>query len=173
MIRWLLPLIGVLALGLLLFVSLGRDTTTLPSPLIDRPVPEFRLPALAGEGEVSPADLKGQAYLLNVWSSYCSGCRIEHPLLNELARRHNVTIVGLNYKDEPGAARNWLERLGNPYKTVALDRDGMVGLDLGVYGTPETFLIDANGIVRHKHVGAITRELVDSLYLQHFSEDAS
>jgi cytochrome c biogenesis protein CcmG, thiol:disulfide interchange protein DsbE len=159
---------GRLFLPLVLFaglaVVLGADPTPNPregpSPLIGRPAPPLTLPSLHGSGRaLAVGDLKGRVWLLNVWASWCAPCREEHPLLVALAREQRLPIVGLNYKDDPRNAQEWLLRLGDPYQASISDRDGRVGIDYGVYGVPETFVIDKTGIVRFKHVGPLTYEV--------------
>ncbi len=165
MIRRLLPLLAFIALAVLLGVGVrmnaGRDTSALPSPLIGKSAPEFRLPVL-GEPErlVDNAALRGAPYVLNVWGSWCPACRDEHPLISELARSGRVKVIGYDYKDEPAEAQRWLAEFGNPYALVLADQDGRVALDWGIYGAPETFLVDAQGIVRWKHVGPIDQAVL-------------
>lgn len=155
--RFLVPL-GLFAL-LVVFLAVGltRDPREVPSPLIDKPAPAFALPDLHTPGKVlSPADLKGKVWLLNVWASWCVSCREEHPLLVELGRANVVPIYGLNYKDQSPAALKWLEDMGNPYTASLVDADGRVGIDYGVYGVPETFVIDREGVIRYKQIGPVT-----------------
>lgn len=160
--RFLVPLAIFIALAVLLAVGLERDPRRVPSPLIDKPAPSFSLPGLAAEGAtVSPADFEGKVWLLNVWASWCVACRAEHPVLNELAQRDLVPMVGLNYKDAQADAVRWLRDWGNPYSVVAVDADGRVGIDWGVYGVPETFVIDKRGRIRHKHIGPISPESLE------------
>ena len=141
-----LPLVGVAALVALLYVGLGLNPREVPSPLIGKPAPQFDLPILSDPNQrMTNADFRGHVTLVNVWASWCVSCRVEHPLLVDLARSTNVRIVGLNYKDAPGDARRWLEALGDPYVNSIIDRDGRVGIDWGVYGVPETFVVDQIG----------------------------
>jgi len=155
--RFALPLVLFAALVVILAIGLGLDPRRVPSPLIDKPAPEIGLPYLKSPQEIlHKSDLAGRVVLLNVWASWCAGCRVEHPLLVELAKTKAVDIIGLNYKDERAAALRWLRDFGDPYQVNAYDEEGRVGLDLGVYGVPETFVIDAQGIIRHKHIGPIT-----------------
>ncbi len=157
MMRFILPLVVFLALAVFLYVGLGMDPREVPSPLIDKPAPAFTLPQLAEpEKRFSPADMKGKVWLLNVWASWCVACRDEHPVLMELARQNIVPIYGLDYKDKQGDAALWLKHGGNPYTVVATDMDGRVGIDYGVYGVPETYVIDKQGIIRHKQIGPVT-----------------
>jgi cytochrome c biogenesis protein CcmG/thiol:disulfide interchange protein DsbE len=162
--RWLLvPLALFVALAGLLAVGLRRDPGEIPSPLIDKPAPAFQLRTLdpgTGPGQFAPSDLRGKVWLLNVWASWCTACREEHPALLDFARRNSVPIVGLDYKDSAGDASKWLARLGNPYRVVPVDRDGRVGIDYGVYGVPETFVVDQRGVIVHKHIGPLTPEVL-------------
>jgi cytochrome c biogenesis protein CcmG/thiol:disulfide interchange protein DsbE len=155
--RALIPL-GVFAV-LVVFLAIGlfRDPREVPSPLIDKPAPPFSLAQLHQSSPVmTPADLKGRVWLLNVWASWCVSCRQEHPLLVELGKSGVVPIYGLNYKDQRDAALKWLDEFGNPYQASLVDADGRVGIDYGVYGVPETFVIDRNGVIRYKQIGPIT-----------------
>ncbi len=158
MSRYLFPLGAFALLVLLLSVGLGKDPRQVPSPLVGRVAPAFSVPELKAVGEqVSPADMRGRVWLLNVWASWCVSCREEHALLLELAK--DVPIIGLNYKDQRVDARRWLEQAGDPYLRSAYDGDGRVGIEYGVYGVPETYLIDANGFVHYKQVGPMTRQV--------------
>lgn len=164
MLQRLLPLLAFVALAVLLYagvrLSETRDPNALPSPLIDRPAPEFSLPTLhAPEKIVTRADLLGAPYLLNVWGSWCPACRIEHPLIERIAREGKVRVIGFNYKDEPDDAKRWLRQFGDPYSEIVVDFDGRSAIQWGVYGAPETFLVDAEGIIRFKHVGPMTPEI--------------
>lgn len=156
--RFIVPLAIFIVLVVVLAVGLRLDPRYVPSPLIDKPAPEFTLTRLADPAAtVARKDLLGRPLLLNVWASWCSACRVEHPLLVELARQ-GVEIVGLNYKDTRAEAAAWLESHGNPYRDSIFDPDGALGLDLGVYGVPETFVLDASGVIRYKQVGPLTPE---------------
>ena len=160
MLRFVLPLGIFLALVALFAVGLTRDPKLVPSPLVDKPVPAFLLPTVEDiQGEIGAADLSGRVSLVNVWASWCVSCRVEHPFLNDLARRGEIPIYGLNYKDTLPEARRYLEQFGNPYLASAFDADGKVGIDWGVYGVPETFLVDAKGVIRYKHIGVLTPEV--------------
>lgn len=162
MIRYLLPLAIFLALVAFLAIGLGRDPREVPSPLINKPAPPFQLPQLHQPSKTfAAADMRGKVWLLNVWASWCFSCREEHPLLLEFARSGAIPLYGLNLKDKREDALAWLEELGNPYILSASDLDGRVGIDYGVYGAPETYLIDRDGIIRFKHVGPLTQELFD------------
>lgn len=161
LLKSLLPLAAFLALAALLYRGLSIDPKLVPSPLIDKPAPEFSLPRLdRPEERVSSADFKGQVTMFNVWATWCTACRSEHHVLTELAKR-GVRIFSLDYKDDRADAMRWLQQLGNPYVVTAFDQDGRVGIDWGVYGTPETFIIDKQGIIRHKHIGPITADAVE------------
>jgi cytochrome c biogenesis protein CcmG/thiol:disulfide interchange protein DsbE len=156
-IRHLLPLGVFLALAILLGVGLTLNPREVPSPLIGKPVPAFSVPALNdATQQISHQTFAGQVTLFNVWASWCVSCRDEHPLLVALAQHNEVTIYGLNYKDDASAARRWLDEHGNPYRDSAFDQNGRVGMDLGVYGVPETFVVDRQGIIRYKHIGPLT-----------------
>ena len=150
------------------FLALGLNLkpNEIPSPFINKPAPVFSAQKLnASEEKLTPADLKGQVWLFNVWASWCVSCRAEHPILNQLAKQNAVVIVGLNYKDEPSDAKSWLETLGNPYNVSIMDQDGRIGIDYGVYGVPETFVIDKKGLIRYKHTGPVTDDDVQKIFL--------
>lgn len=157
MTRYLIPLGIFIALTVLLYVGLGLNPREVPSPLVGKPAPAFELASVADPGRtLTSAELRGQVYLLNVWASWCVSCRQEHPLLMRLARSGTVPIYGLNYKDQLGDAQRWLAQFGDPYAESLFDSDGRVGMDYGVYGTPETFVIDKQGMIRHKKIGPVT-----------------
>ncbi|MCI2810700.1 DsbE family thiol:disulfide interchange protein [Eoetvoesiella caeni] len=152
--RFLWPLLGFLVLIGFLALGLTLKPSEVPSPFIDKPAPGFTLPQLAApEKTFSPEQMKGQVWLLNIWASWCYACLQEHPVITDLAR--SVPIVGLNYKDKRDEAIAWLERYGNGYIVSASDTDGRVGINYGVYGVPETFVIDKAGFIRYKHIGAV------------------
>jgi cytochrome c biogenesis protein CcmG/thiol:disulfide interchange protein DsbE len=163
---YLLPILIFVGVGIGLAVGLTRDPSTLPSALLDKPVPTFALPpieGLSGEGLTS-ADLAGEVSLVNVFASWCVPCRAEHPLLMGLAER-GVVINGIDYKDPPGRAARWLAELGNPFARIGADRDGRVAIDWGVYGVPETFVIDREGRIRYRFVGPLQpRDLEETLW---------
>jgi cytochrome c biogenesis protein CcmG/thiol:disulfide interchange protein DsbE len=162
-LRRFMPLIIFAALVALLAIGLTLNPRLVPSPLIGKPAPEFNLPLLLAEGEFSNKDLIGHVTLVNVWASWCFACRQEHEVVKYLSR-NGVRIIGLNYKDEPADAKKWLGRLGNPYQQIAVDYNGRIAIDWGVYGAPETFLIDQNGIIRHKVIGPLSSiENIDGL----------
>ncbi len=164
--RFILPLAGFAILVVFLAIGLTRDPRDLPSPLKDKPAPTFVLPQLAAaEKNFSPAEMKGKVWLLNVWASWCVSCRQEHPLLVAFSKEGQVPIVGLNYKDQVPDAKAWLARFGDPYVLSAIDADGRVGIDYGVYGVPETYVIDKAGTIRLKHTGPVTPESLKSQIL--------
>ncbi len=158
-----LPVIGFFALAILLWRGLYLDTKVLPSMLIDKPMPEFAMTTVAGES-VSNEDLPDQIFLLNVWGSYCLPCLIEHPTFMRLAEEGNIPVVGINYRDRKDLAANWLEENGNPFAFSLLDESGRFGIDLGVYGAPETYLVDANGVIRYRHVSVLD----EGVWQEHF-----
>ncbi|PKM11887.1 MAG: DsbE family thiol:disulfide interchange protein [Gammaproteobacteria bacterium HGW-Gammaproteobacteria-3] len=157
MFKYSVPLVIFIVLAIFLALGLTLNPREIPSPLIDKPAPTFSLPRLQNpEQSLSPSDLKGQVWLLNVWASWCVSCRAEHPVLNRLAQQKLAVIIGLNYKDESDSAKNWLSHWGNPYDASVVDAEGRAGIDWGVYGVPETFVMDKQGRVRYKHTGPIT-----------------
>ena len=166
MARALIPLgIFVVLVGFL-WAGLSLNPSEVPSPLIDKPAPMFSLPTLDDPSRaMSPADLKGQVWMLNVWASWCVSCRQEHPVLVRLSETGEVPIYGLDYKDHPDDAKDWLSRWGNPYTASLIDGDGRVGIDYGVYGVPETYLIDKEGIIRYKHIGPVTPQVIEETIL--------
>ena len=156
-LRFLLPLAIFLILSAFLGRGLLLNPREVPSPLIDRPAPEFELPRLHNPNlSFSTQEMKGKVWLLNVWASWCVSCRVEHPLLVQLARQNLVPIIGLDYKDQRNDALAWLEDLGDPYVFSVIDADGRVGMDYGVYGVPETYVIDKQGVIRHKQIGPVS-----------------
>ncbi|MDH5570836.1 MAG: DsbE family thiol:disulfide interchange protein [Gammaproteobacteria bacterium] len=161
MSRFLIPLAIFIILAIFLGIGLTRDPKLVPSPLIDKPSPAFDLPRLYDpEVQFKHTDFQGKVSLFNVWASWCAACRSEHPFLMNLAQEKTVEIYGLNYKDERADAKRWLVQYGgNPYSAIAYDHDGRAGMDWGVYGVPETFIIDKKGIIRYKHVGPLHPEV--------------
>lgn len=157
MVRYLVPL-GIFGLLIVAFLfGLQHDPRKIPSVLIDKPVPAFSLAELSEpDVMITEQGLPSRPFLLNVWASWCTACLQEHPLLVSLSEQTGITIYGLNYKDEREAALQWLQRYGNPYEKSLFDHEGKTGIELGVYGVPETFIIDGNGIIRHKHIGPIS-----------------
>ena len=161
MMRYLIPLFAFMILAAFLLVGLTLNPRQVPSPLIDKPAPVFQLNHLhEPEKVMASQDNLGKVWMLNVWASWCVACRDEHPLLVQLANSGIVPIYGLNYKDERTTAMQWLKRYGDPYTISIVDQDGKVGIDYGVYGVPETYVIDKKGIIRHKQIGPVT---VDAL----------
>lgn len=159
--RFLLPLAVFITLVLFLGVGLRLNPREIPSPFIGKDAPAFKLTQLhAPDKTISPQDMVGQVWLLNVWASWCVACRQEHPVLMDLARQGVVPIVGLNYKDSRENGAGWLRQFGNPYTVSGVDADGRVGIDYGVYGVPETFVIDKHGVIRMKHIGPVTPEVI-------------
>tara|TARA_R110002020_G_scaffold21373_57_gene72521 strand:+ start:1288 stop:1821 length:534 start_codon:yes stop_codon:yes gene_type:complete len=170
MMNRLLPLLAFAALALLLGVGVmmnsGKDTSAIPSPLVGKMAPDFALPVLDEPGRiVTRDDLLGEPYLLNVWGSWCPACRDEHPVITELAESGRVRVIGYDYKDEADDARRWLQQFGNPYALVIADVEGRAALDWGIYGAPESFLVDAQGVIRWKFVGPLTPEVVQAQLL--------
>ena len=174
--KFLWPLVGFIALVILLAVGLNLNPRDVPSPLVGKPAANFSLPVLGVDRKFGPEDMKGKVWMLNVWASWCVSCRAEHPILVELGRKNIVPVVGLNYKEVRGdgetdmsktdatteeklareRAAKWLSRHGDPYVLSVLDLDGRVGIDYGVYGVPETYIIDRAGVIRMKHTGPVT-----------------
>ncbi len=155
--RWSIPLAIFVVLVAFLWMGLGRDPSIVPSPLIGKPAPPFRLAQLHKPNDwIQLDDLKGKVWLLNVWASWCVSCREEHPLLLQLAKSNVVPVYGLDYKDKTEQALAWLAQNGDPYTASIVDADGRVGIDYGVYGVPETFLIDKAGVIRYKQIGPLT-----------------
>ena len=165
-LRLLLPLAVFVLILVFLWVGLSRDPREVPSPLVGKPAPMFTLPQLhAADKTLGTADMKGQVWLLNVWASWCVSCRIEHPLLVELAKANVVPVIGLNYKDKVPEGIAWLRQHGDPYQLSVVDADGRVGIDWGVYGVPETFVVDKNGVIRFKQIGPLTKEALEQKIL--------
>ena len=161
----LVPLLAFMALVVLLVVGLkiADKKTELPSPLIDKPVPEFNLPVLASPGQtMSKESLLGQPYLVNFWGSWCVTCRAEHPVVTQLADLNVVYIIGMNFRDDSGDAIDWLKRWGDPYDVSLIDADGSVSIDFGVYAAPETFLVDPSGTIVFKHLGQLTWDVIEN-----------
>ena len=157
MLKFLTPLALFIVMAVFLALGLNLNPRDIPSPLIDQPAPNFSLPILSNASQtLAKNDMQGEVWLLNVWASWCVSCRSEHPVFNQLARKKLVKIVGLNYKDEPADAKQWLAQLGNPYNVSMMDQEGRTGIDYGVYGVPETFVIDKKGIIRYKHTGPVS-----------------
>lgn len=170
MLRFAIPLLVFVVLVSFLYAGLGLNPREVPSPLIDKPAPVFELSLLQTKFEhqdstFSSKDMLGKVWLLNVWASWCVACRQEHPLIVELAKQNIVPIYGLNYQDESMDALAWLDQFGDPYTASLVDFDGRVGIDFGVYGVPETFVIDKQGIIRYKQIGPITESALNDKIL--------
>lgn len=175
--KFVIPIVLFAALGLLLGIAIVKmqsgsySPRNIPSPLIGKPLPAFALPSLADPKQTITNDkLRGRAYLLNVWASWCVACRDEHPVLLAMAREQHVPIIGLNYKDARDDALGWLKQFGNPYEMSIADLPGRFGIELGVYGVPETFVIDRAGVIRYKHIGPITPEVLSTVLLPKLAE---
>lgn len=163
---FLIPIVAFIVIAVFLGIGLTLNPREVPSPLIGKPVPEFDLPPVKGRNlGLATRNLKQEASLVNVFASWCVACRQEHPLLMRLSRTGTVNIHGLNYKDEPDDAAQWLDALGDPYMRTGSDLDGQVGIDWGVYGVPETFVVDHNGQIVYKHIGPIVQEDLDGKIL--------
>lgn len=157
--RALLPLLAFIVLVVFLGIGLTKDPRKLPSPFIGKTAPAFTLPLLHQAGKIfSPKSMLGKVWILNVWASWCVSCRAEHHVLNGLIKNNNVNLIGLNYKDEVADARRWLARYGDPYQLSVSDVEGLIGIEWGVYGVPETFVMDKKGTVRLKHTGPVTNK---------------
>jgi len=166
MLRYLTPLGIFIVLIVFLAIGLQNDPRYVPSPLIDKPAPEFSLPRLyAPNTSFEPGLLKGKVWMLNTWTSDCVGCRQEHPYLLKLAKNRQVNLIGLNYRDSDPLAKSLLAKHGNPYRVVATDHDGSVGIDYGVYAVPETFIIDKKGIIRFKYIGPLFPDEINNTVL--------
>ncbi len=162
--RFIIPLGIFLLLVVLLAVGLRLDPREVPSPFIGKPAPAFELPRLYQPDQtISAKDMQGQVWILNVFASWCVSCRAEHEVVSAYAKSNKVPVIGLNYKDEPADAKAWLAQLGNPYTAVAVDYEGKTGIDWGVYGVPESFVVDKKGIIRHKFTGPINDEAVEQI----------
>ncbi|MET0065226.1 MAG: DsbE family thiol:disulfide interchange protein [Candidatus Thiodiazotropha sp.] len=170
-LRYSLPLIIFAVIAAFLFKGLGMNPREIPSPLIGKTVPEFSLPTVEqSDTQVTSKDLLGKIYLLNVWATWCVSCRAEHQTLVQLARSGQVEIVGLNWRDERDKAQAWLQQLGNPYVVNIFDQKGRTAIDLGVYGAPETFLVDQQGVIRYKLAGPITMGIFNDTILPKINE---
>lgn len=164
--KTLIPLLVFVVLVIFLAIGLTRDPREIPSPLIDKPAPAFTAPVLNGSGmQFSNKDMLGKVWLLNTWASWCVACRQEHPLMMELSKAKILPIIGLDYKDKDELGMQWIERYGNPYDVSMADRDGRIGMDFGVYGVPESFLIDKAGIIRYKQIGPFTETDINNKLL--------
>jgi cytochrome c biogenesis protein CcmG/thiol:disulfide interchange protein DsbE len=165
------PFLAFVILAIFLYIGLGLNPHEVPSPLINKPAPAFTLPQLHDTSKrFSSQDMKGQVWLLNVWASWCVSCREEHPVLMSLARQNIVPIYGLDYKDKNDDGEAWLRNGGDPYTLVVTDADGRVGIDYGVYGVPETYVIDKQGVIRYKQIGAVTHQSLQEKILPLIAE---
>jgi cytochrome c biogenesis protein CcmG/thiol:disulfide interchange protein DsbE len=154
---------GFVALLALLAIGLRLDPREVPSPLIGKPAPGFELPLLLQpDKRFSEKDMLGKVWILNVWASWCPPCLVEHPVVTQISRSGMAPVVGLNYKDARDDALPWLKRNGNPYQLIAFDENGRIGIDYGVYGVPETYVIDRKGVIRYKHIGPLTADVVQN-----------
>jgi cytochrome c biogenesis protein CcmG/thiol:disulfide interchange protein DsbE len=158
-LKLFVPVIGFFALALLLWRGLYLNTRELPSVLIDKPLPQFEIETVLGSQLITNQDLPDKIFLLNVWGSYCLPCLVEHPTLMRLSEAGEIPVVGVNYRDRQKLAIDWLDVNGNPFSFSLLDEDGRLGIDLGVYGAPETFLIDRNGVIRYRHVSVLDENI--------------
>ena len=178
--KYVLPLVVFLVMAGSLLDGLDRDPGLLPSVLLDKAAPAFDTDRLFPEkptslesalpGMISSDALKGEVWVLNIWASWCEACIGEHPLVKKLAEQTDALVVGLNYKDTDAEARRWLQRFGNPYALVAVDQSGSIGIDYGVYGVPETFIVDRQGVIRYKHIGPIDAQALDDILLPKIRE---
>ena len=169
--KFLIPLALFGVLVVFLAMGLGLDPREVPSPLVNKPAPAFKVPRLEQpELQFAAEDMKGQVWLFNVWASWCVACRQEHPVLMQFARQKMIPIIGLDYKDQRKDALGVLQRSGNPYDINAFDADGRVGIDYGVYGVPESYVIDKAGIIRYKHIGPITVEALEKTIIPLINE---
>lgn len=163
---FVIPVLAFAGMAVAFAIGLTLDPSKVPSVLIGKPVPDFQLPPVQGRTEgLSGDDLKGEVSLVNVFASWCVECRVEHPLLMRLAAEGDIPIHGLNYKDKPDDAANWLDTLGDPYTRTGADRDGRVAIEWGVYGVPETFVVDRTGTIAYKHIGALSPETLEQTIL--------
>ena len=162
LILCVLPLVGLLALCILLYLAFDNDPRALPSVLIDKPVPAFELKSLSGDQVFTEKSFLGKPWVLNIWASWCVECQKEVLELEKIKNLSNIPMVGLDYKDEPDIAKRWLAQFGNPYDEIIEDQPGLFGIDLGVYGVPETFIIDKEGRIRYKLIGIITDEIIET-----------
>jgi len=161
MMRFILPFVVFLIMAAFMYVGLGLNPREVPSPLVGKAAPAFTLPQLHEPSkQFSPQDMKGKVWLFNVWASWCTACENEHPVFLELSRQNLVPIYGMDYKDKREDGEAWLRKHGNPYALVVSDAEGRVGIDYGVYGVPETYVIDKQGVIQHKQIGAVTPKIL-------------
>lgn len=173
-LRFLIPFVIFALLAVFFYIGLGRNPGDIPSPLIGKPAPPFSLPSVQDPNkQVSTADYQGHPYVVNVWATWCAGCRDEHETLLTISQTNTVPLIGIDWKDDRDLAQRWLTQLGNPYHAVAFDPEGRVAIDWGVYGAPETFLVDANGSIAYKHVGPMTPDIWKTKFLPRISQGAT
>lgn len=166
MMRFILPFVVFLIMAAFMYVGLGLNPHEVPSPLVGKAAPAFTLPQLHEPSkQFSPQDMKGKVWLFNVWASWCTACENEHPVFMELSRQNLVPIYGMDYKDKREDGEAWLRKHGNPYALVVSDAEGRVGIDYGVYGVPETYVIDKQGVIQYKQIGAVTPKILDEKIL--------
>ena len=166
MMRFILPLVVFLIMAAFMYAGLSLNPREVPSPLVGKAAPAFMLPQLhEPTKQFSPQDMKGKVWLLNVWASWCTACEGEHPVFMELARQNIVPIYGMDYKDKRENGEAWLRKHGNPYVLAVSDNEGRVGIDYGVYGVPETYVIDKQGVIQHKQIGAVTPKILNDKIL--------
>jgi cytochrome c biogenesis protein CcmG/thiol:disulfide interchange protein DsbE len=171
-LKFIIPLALFIVMAVFLALGLNLKPGEIPSPLLNKLAPTFSAPKLdLPDEKLTPSDLKGKVWLFNVWASWCVSCRAEHAVLNTLAQQQKTAVlVGLNYKDDPNDAKTWLTNLGNPYNVSIMDREGRIGIDWGVYGVPETFVIDKKGLIRYKHTGPVSADDVQQIFLPLISQ---
>ncbi|MCB1670548.1 MAG: DsbE family thiol:disulfide interchange protein [Gammaproteobacteria bacterium] len=169
-LKYFLPVLVFAALGIFMYIGLHLNSRELPSVLINKPLPNFQLEEVRTNTLVSKDDLPEGPFLLNVWGSYCLPCLVEHPTFMRLSEDGVIPIVGINYKDRQGAAQDWLDTNGNPFQFSVMDEDGRLGIDLGVYGAPETFLIDKNGLIRYRHVSVLDEQAWQEIFVPAIEE---
>jgi len=168
-LKFYIPVIGFFALAILLWRGLYLEQGELPSMLIDKPMPQFVMSAVEG-APVTNADLPDEMFLLNVWGSYCLPCLVEHPTLMRLSEEGTIPVVGVNYRDRQDLAIDWLDDNGDPFAFSILDEDGRFGIDLGVYGAPETYLVDGDGVIRYRHVSVLDEVIWENEFLPAIAE---
>lgn len=166
-----LPIAIFLIIIYFLFNELNKDPTLIPSPLIGKPVPKFISQTLINNSKITNNDLIGKPYILNVWGSWCYACSIEHDYFIDIYEKKTIEIYGLNYKDDRNSAIQWLEKKGNPYRISIFDNFGNIAIDLGVYGAPETFLVNKSGLIIHKHVGPIDKNYYENIVLPNIKNE--
>jgi len=169
-LKFFIPAIGFFVLAGMFWRGLYLNPKDLPSVLIDKPIPEFQLETVLGSQQVTEYDLPNQIFLLNVWGSYCLPCLVEHPTLMRLTEEGQIPVVGINYKDQQDLALQWLSDNGNPFSFSVMDPDGRFGIDLGVYGAPETYLVDSNGIIRYRHVSVLDESVWQEVFAPAIAE---